>query len=144
MKSKEEILANIANDLNVNERDWTIDIVGNQIVAYWKWKDVTYLSMKHISGETGEFKFIVTLLDDGTWTESTVSDEEEKGAHFFKGTLEFNKSISIGNETKKHFEFGFGKKKDEGEYKFQKTTFNSTNIKQPIREYLEQCGWRKQ
>lgn len=29
MKSKEEILANIFNDLNINEKNWTISIEGN-------------------------------------------------------------------------------------------------------------------
>lgn len=42
MKSKEEILANIVNDLNVSEKNWTISIEENRIIAYWKWKDGTF------------------------------------------------------------------------------------------------------
>ena len=78
MKSKEEILANIVNDLNVSEKNWTMSIEENRIIAYWKWKDGTFFSTESITDEVKEYKFIITLLDNGKWKESDVTNDNQK------------------------------------------------------------------
>ena len=85
MKSKEEILANIFNDLNINEKNWTISIEGNQIIAYWKWKDGIFFSPDSITDEVKEYKFIVTLLDNGKWKETDVTNNTSEGISLSSG-----------------------------------------------------------
>lgn len=143
MKSKEEILANIVNDLNVSEKNWTISIEENRIIAYWKWKDGTFFSTESITDEVKEYKFIITLLDNGKWKESDVANDKSKGINMNEGTISFNKSFFNGNKVEKSFELSFGKKRDEDNFGIQKTTFDTNLIKQPIRDYLKQCGWKK-
>lgn len=143
MKSKEEILANIVNDLSTSEKNWTISVEGNQIIACWKWKDGTFFSTESITDEVREYKFVVTLLDNGKWKELDITNDTEKGINLSEGKASFNKSFFIGNKTEKSFEFSFGKKRDEDNFGIQKTTFDTNLIKQPIRDYLKQCGWKK-
>ncbi len=143
MKSKEEILANIFNDLNINEKNWTISIDGNQIIAYWKWKDGIFFSPDSITDEVKEYKFIVTLLDNGKWKETDVTNNTSEGISLSSGKASFNKSFFVGNKKEKSFEISFGKKRDEDNIGIQKITFDTDLIKQPIRNYLKQCGWKK-
>ena len=142
MKSKEEILANIANDLGISEKNWTISIEGDQIIAYWKWKDGIYFSAESITDEVREYKFIVTLLDNGKWKESDVTKDTTKEMNLSGGSFSFGKSFFAGNKTEKSFEFELGKKRDDS-FGVQKTTFDTELIKQPIRDYLKLCGWKK-
>ena len=143
MKTKEEILANIANDLGTADKKWTIDIEGYQIVAYWKWKDGTFISTESVTDEIRDYKFIVTLLDNGKWKELDITNDSEKEANLKQGKFSLNKSFFAGNKTQKTFEFSFGKKRDENNFGIQEISFDTNDIKQPIREYLKQCGWKK-
>lgn len=143
MKSKQEILANIMNDLNISEKKWTISIEGDQIIAYWKWKDGTYFSTTRITDEIKEYKFIVTLLDNGKWKEYDTTNENNKGINFNNGKISINQSFFSGNTTQKRGEFSLGKKRDEDHLAIQKDILDTNLIKQPIRDYLKQCGWKK-
>lgn len=143
MKSKEEILTNIVNDLNTTEKNWTISVDGDKIIAYWKWKDGTFFSTESITDEVRQYKFVVTLLDNGKWKELDITNDTEKGINFGEGNASFNKSFFVGHKMEKSIQFSFGKKRDEGNFGIQKTVFDTSLIKQPIRDYLKQNGWKK-
>jgi hypothetical protein len=143
MKTKEEILMNIVNDLNSQSNSWEVSVEGDQIIAYWKWKDGIYFSTEEITDEVKDFKFIVTLLDNGRWKELDVSSEKVKGANFANGKLSFGTSGFVGHKTQKSFEMSFGKKRDEDEFGVQVNKFDTKQIKEPIRTYLTNCGWKK-
>ena len=110
MKSKEEILANIFNDLNINEKNWTISIEGNQIIAYWKWKDGIFFSPDSITDEVKEYKFIVTLLDNGKWKETDVTNNTSEGISLSSGKASFNKSFFLETKKKSHLKLVLVKK----------------------------------
>jgi len=41
------------------------------------------------------------------------------------------------------FTFGMGKDNQTGEVGLVSFKFNTTTVKQPIRDYLTSCGWKK-
>lgn len=142
MKSREEILANIANDLNGNDKKYVIYVNGNEIIAQWKWMDGVFFSPSSITDAVKVYKFIVTLLDGGKWKELDIASETSKGFSLLGG-LTFSKSGFIGHMKKKSFDLRFGKNRGEDGIKLQKTIFDTDLIKKPIRDYLKQCGWKK-
>lgn len=143
IKSKEEILTNIANDLNISQQKWDITINGSQIIAYWKWKDGIYFSIDSITDEVKEYKFIITLLDNNKWEELVITNDTFKEVNPIGGKASLNKSFFIGKKTQKTFEFSFGKKRGEDKIGFRKDMFDTSLIKNPIRNYLKQSGWNE-
>lgn len=141
MLTKEQILANIENDLNSNDRAWKVVVEGDKIIADWKWMDATFFGPTDITKEVKEFKFIVTLLDNGKWKELDVSSENETSIG--KGGFNFNKSGFVGHQFNKSFTLGLGRNNQTGEVGVQAFKFSTNDIKVPIREYLKKCGWKK-
>lgn len=141
MLTKEQILANIENDINSNDRPWKVTVEGDQIIADWKWMDATFFGPTDITKEVKEFKFIVTLLDKGKWKELDISSAQE--ASVGKGGLNLNRSGFMGHQFNKSITFGLGKNNQTGEKGLQVFKFSTNDIKLPIREYLKKCGWKK-
>ena len=141
MKSKEEILSNIENDLNREDLKWKVTVEGDKIIADWKWMDATLFSLSEISNEVKEFKFIVTLLDNGKWKESDSSSS--KSSSFGLGGISFNSSGFKGKQIGKSITIGFGKDNDSEKVGVQTYKFNTEDVKEPIRTYLKNCGWKK-
>ena len=138
--TKTDIL-NGALQLNGEDKKYTVTVDGDKITMEIKWMDAVLFSPDSVTDEMRNFKFIVTLNDDNTWTEldktqsSSVSiGKGGFGASYssFSGkSISFNKTIAIG------------KKKDEDEVGVVKFEFNSEEYKKILRDYLEKCGCKK-
>lgn len=141
MWTKEQILANAEASLNKADQPWEVKVEGDTIVATWKWMDATFFSPTEISDEVKEFKFQVTLLDNGKWKEMDYSSSKSTSGGF--GGFGMSSSTFIGHSYNKSVTIGLGKNKDTGESGVVKFDFDTSKIKEPIREFLKSCGWKK-
>ena len=117
MKSKEEVLNNALIVLNKPDKPWEVTITNDSIVAKWKWMDATFFAPNEITNEVKEYSYIVTLTDKGKWTEKDIISE----------------SITIG----------FGKNNDSNESGIVRFKYDTSNIKNEIKNYLQECGYKK-
>lgn len=141
MINKQTILQNIQNDLNRANQSWQVVVQGNSIIASWKWMDATFFSPSSITKEVRDFKFIVTLLDNGKWTEEDVSSQSKVNVN--KNGISIGGSSFMGNQTTKSITIGIGKNNSTGELGVIKSKFDTSEIKNAIRNYLTKCGWKK-
>ena len=128
MKSKEEVLNNALIVLNKPDKPWEVTITNDSIVAKWKWMDATFFSPNEITNEVKEYSYIVTLTDKGKWTEKDITSEKEQNINVGEG-----KSITIG----------FGKNNDSNESGIVKFKYDTSIIKNEIKNYLQECGYKK-
>ena len=139
--TKQSILENIQTDLNQSNQPWEVTIQGDSIVATWKWMDATFFSPNDITNEIKEYKFIVTLLDNYKWSEKDVSVQSDVSVN--TNGLSFGKSAFVGHQSTKSFRIGFGKDNTSNEFGIIKAKFDTSEIKQAVRNYLTKCGWKK-
>ena len=139
--SKQQVLAEIATVLNHDGRPWVLTIENDRVVCRWKWQDVRFFSPTSITDKERAYTFMVTLKENGKWTE--FDSTEEKSMQVGAGGFSANKSFFQGSTTQKSLEIGIGKNKQTGEIGVIKSNFDTTLIKNPIREYLKQNGWKK-
>ena len=142
---KQTVLANAPAALNSPERPWEATVEGDSIVARWKWMDATFFSPHEITDETRQFTFTVTLTDKGTWKELDRTENKSSGAKMSGGKLSFGSSSNtfVGKTNQKSFSFGTGKDNQTGEVGLIGFKFNTTDVKQPVRDYLVSCGWKQ-
>lgn len=141
MWTKEQILEKAESELNKEDRPWSVKVEGDTIVATWKWMDATFFSPTQVTDEAKEFKFIVTLLDNGKWKEMDYSSSKSTKVGF--GGFGMSSSTFIGHSYSKSGTIAFGKNKDTGETGIVKFNFDTAQIKGPIRDFLKSCGWKK-
>ena len=142
---KQTVLSQAPGALNSPSRPWEVFIDGDSIVARWKWMDATFFSPHEINDETRQFTYTVTLTNKGTWKETDASEKKSVGVQFSGGNLTFGSSSSTfkGKSTQKSVQFGIGRNNQTGEVGIVGFKFNTNTIKQPIRDYLTACGWKK-
>ena len=142
---KQTVLAQAPEALNKPDQPWEVSVEGDSIVARWKWMDAAFFSPHEITNETREFTYTVTLTDKGTWKERDTTEKKSSGVSLEGGKLKIGGSSSTfkGKTTQKSIQFGIGKNKQTGEMGIVKFNFDTTSIKQPIRDYLTACGWKK-
>ena len=142
---KQTVLAGAPGALNRPDRPWEVAIEGDSIVARWKWMDATFFSPHEVSEETRQFTFIVTLTDRWTWKELDKTENKASGVKASGGKLSFGSSSNtfMGKTNQKSFQFGVGKDNQTGETGLVGFKFNTTDVKQPVREYLMSCGWKQ-
>lgn len=143
MKSKEEVLNNALIVLNKSDRPWEVTITNNSIVARWKWMDETFFAPNEITNEVKEYNYTVTLTDKGKWIEKDNTIEIEKNINFGEGKLEFGSSNFSGYTVGKSITIGFGKNNDSGKIGIQKFKYDTSIIKNEIKNYLQECGYKK-
>lgn len=127
--------------LNGADKKYTITVEGNTIITQTKWMDAVLFAQDSITDEVRSFKFTVELGDDNTWTELDRSSATRKSAgpggfsmgysSFSGKQISFNKTIAIGKD------------RNTGETGVVSITFNSEEFKQPVRDYLTACGWKR-
>ena len=144
MSAKQTVLASAPGALNKPERPWEVTVVGDSIVARWKWMDATFFAPHEISDETKQFTFTVTLTDKGTWKELDKTEKKSSGVKMSGGKLSFGSSSSTfkGKTNQKSFQLGVGQNNQTGETGIIRFKFNTTDVKQPVRDYLTACGWK--
>ena len=145
MMDKRLVLNNAPMALNRPDQPWQVTTEGDSIVARWKWMDATFFSPHEINDETRAFTFTVTLYDNGTYREIDVIENKSSGVKMSGGKLSFGSSSSSfkGKTNKKSFSFGAGQNNQTGQAGLVGFKFNTTSVKQPVRDYLFSCGWKK-
>lgn len=140
---KKKVLQDAENMLNKQEQPWSVVVEGDSIIATWKWMDATFFSTAEVTDEEKEYKFIVTLKDNGKWKETDQSQEKTANINMKDGKISFGTSSFIGNSVQKNITIGLGKNKETGKTGIIKFKFDTKIMKEPIREYLTNCGWKK-
>ena len=143
MKSKEEVLNNALIVLNKPDKPWEVTITNDSIVAKWKWMDATFFSPNEITNEVKEYSYIVTLTDKGKWIEKDVTSEKEKNINIGENKIEFGSSNFSGHTANKSITIGFGKNNTTNETGIVAFKYDTSLIKNEIRNYLQECGYKK-
>ena len=145
MSEKQAVLANAPGALNRADLPWAVTVEGDSIIARWKWMDATFFAPHEINDETRQFTFIVTLTDQRTWKELDKTENKSSGVKMSGGKLSFGSSSNsfTGKTNQKSYSFGAGKNNQTGEAGIIGFKFNTTDVKQPVRDYLTSCGWKK-
>ena len=142
---KQQVLFDAPNALNRPDQPWQVAVQGDSIIAYWKWMDATFFAPAEINDETKNYSFTVTLSDNGKWKEVDKTEEKSKSVSMSGGTLSFGSSSSTfkGKQTQKSFSFGVGKDNQTGQVGVIGFKFDTSLVKNAVRGYLTQCGWKK-
>lgn len=138
---KYQVLQGAPLALNRPNQTWMVRIVGDSLVARVLLPDDPYAPPNpfEISDEMRQFTFTVTLSDKGTWKEHDTLEEKSSSVNFSGGNLSFGTSSNkqFGKTSQKSFQFGIGQNGSGS------VVFDTSTIKEPIREYLKNCGWKK-
>ena len=142
---KGKVLSDAPGALNKPDQPWEAAVEGDSIVARWKWMDATFFSPNEVTDQTRAFTFTVTLDNKGKWKELDKTESASAGVKMRGGKLSFGGSSStfIGKTNQKSFQFGAGKNNQTGEAGMIGIKFDTTKVKQPIRDYLTSRGWKK-
>ena len=143
--SMQAVLANAPGALNHPGRPWAVTVEGASIVARWRWMDATFFAPHEVTDETRRFTFTVTLSENGKWKELDVTEKKSSGIKISGGSIGFGSSSSTfkGKTNQKSFSLGVGKNNQTGQTGLIGFKFDTTSVKQPIRDYLTSQGWRK-
>ena len=131
--------------LNRPDQPWFVQIEGDTIVARWKWMDATFFAPHEATVEVQQFTFAVTLTDKGTWKELDSTESKSSGIRMGGGSIGFGTSSDkfAGKKSQKSFSVGLGRDNETGQFGVIAFKFDSTMLKQPIRDYLTANGWKK-
>jgi len=131
--------------LNRPDQPWYVTVEGDAIVGRWKWTDETSFSIGEVTKEIQEYTFTVILGDKGKYKEIDKTDEKSSGINMSNGKIGLGTSASTfkGKTNQKSFSFELGKDDKTGKLGVTVDKFDTTYVKQPIRAYLESCGWKK-
>jgi len=142
---KQKVLAEAPGALNKPEQPWEVKVEGDSIIACWKWMDATFFAPNEVSDETRAFTFIAALSEKGTWKETDKTERKSTGVKMSGGKVGFGSSSSTfsGKTNQKSIQFGVGKNNQTGQAGIVKAKFDTTSVKQPVRDYLTACGWKK-
>ena len=145
MSAMQAVLANAPGALNHPGRPWAVTVEGASIVARWRWMDATFFAPHEVTDETRSFTFTVTLSENGKWKELDVTEKKSSGIKMSGGSIGFGSSSSTfkGKTNQKSFSLGVGKNNQTGQTGLIGFKFDTTSVKQPIRDYLTSQGWRK-
>ncbi len=141
MVEKSKVLEDAKMVLNNESQPFEVNIEGDSIVAKWKWMDAGFFGIGVITDEIKEFTFQVILDDKGKWHE--VDSSKSKKSKFHIKGMSFETSTFKGTSMNKSFTIGFGKNKQTDETGIVQFQFDTKLIKEPIRNYLKNCGWKK-
>ncbi|MFZ1459091.1 MAG: hypothetical protein WAT17_04395 [Candidatus Saccharimonadales bacterium] len=138
--------------LNKSEQPFSYRVEGNQIIGEWKYLDATWAAPLAAGNIDKEFRVTVTLDEaTHTFTSKDHQSQSNSGISFnpLSGQVTFGtKSEGFsGHMVKKEFGFGLGSAHQKQNqttvggptYQFK---FNSSEIKEPLFNYLTQAGWR--
>lgn len=145
MVDKQKVLYDAQFVLNRPEQPWAVTVEGDSIVARWKWMDAMFFAPHEVNDETRQFTFTVTLKDNGKWKELDVTENKSAGMSMSGGKIGFGGSSKkfVGDTSQKSIQFGLGKNNQTGQAGVIGFKFDTTAVKQPIRDYLKACGWKK-
>ena len=142
---KQKVLYDAPYMLNKPDQPWQITVEGDKIIARWKWMDASFFAPHEVSNETRDYTFTVILSNNGTWHEVDYTENRSAGVKVKDGKVGFGTSSNmfVGKKTQKSFEFGAGKNNQTGETGLIGFKFDTTMLKEPVRTYLTNYGWKK-
>ena len=142
---KQQVLQGAVQALNGDDKPWAVTVEGDSIVGRGKWMDARFFSPASITNEEREYIFTVTLKDNGKWQEIDKATNKASGVSFSGGSLSFGSSSSSfkGKMSQKSVSFGLGQNKQDGSIGIIKSSLDTSLIKDSVRRYLTQCGWKK-
>ncbi|WIY83396.1 hypothetical protein [Propionimicrobium sp. PCR01-08-3] len=142
---KQQVLAGAPAALNGEDKPWEVAVAGDSIVARWKWMDARFFGPGSVSDEQRDFTFTVTLKDNGKWKESDTSASRTTNVSMNGGKIGFGTSASSfkGHSTQKSVSFGIGQDKRDGSMGVVRSSLDTGLVKDAVRSYLSQCGWKK-
>ncbi len=143
MVEKEKVLMDVANVLNKEDQPWEVIVEGDSIIASWKWMNAVFFQPSEITEEIKQYKFTVTLGKNGKYTEHDQTENKKNNIDFSEGKISFGASTFSGQTTQKSFTIGLGKDKQTDKTGVIVSKFDTQIIKEPIRQYLKDCGWKK-
>lgn len=139
---KETVLNNCITDLNNEKEPWIITVENDSIVAKINWKDTTNLSFTGITKDMENFEYRLTLNDDHTYSETMITSSGT--TTFGPTTYSADRSFFIGTSLR-HFEsFEIGIDNKTGEKGVIKTKFSTDEIRDKIRYYVEERGFKSE
>ena len=142
---KQQVLYDAQYVLNRPDQPFLVTVEGDSIVARWKWMDAIFFAPHEVNEEIRSYTFTATLNDKGKWKELDQSVQKSQGVQMNGGTLSFGSSSSSfkGKQTGKSFQFGLGVNNQTGEAGFVGFKYDTSLVKNYIRGYLTNCGWKK-
>ena len=131
--------------LNREDIPWEVSVEGDSIVARWKWMNALWFAPNEINDEVRMYTFTVTLSDKGTYKELDTSEEKSRSIRAGDGKVGFGSSSNAfkGKQNSKSLNFGLGRDNETGAVGFVVAKYNTTQVKDQIRGYLEANGWKK-
>ena len=145
LTEKQQVLWEAPGVLNRPEQPWAVTIEGDSIVARWRWMDAAFFAPHEATNQVRQYTFTVTLTDKKTWKELDTTENTSAGVKLNGGKLSFggSKNSFSGNQNRKSFQLGLGQDNQTGQAGLVSFKFDTTAVKQPIRDYLTARGWKK-
>jgi len=142
---KQSMLYHAPAMLNRPDIPWVVTVEGDSIVARWKWMDALWFAMHEVSDEVKSYSFAVTLSDKGTYKELDTTEEKTRSITMNDGKIGFGTSTETfkGKQTRKSFQAGLGRDNTTGRVGVIGFKYNTTQVKDQIRSYLDTNGWKK-
>jgi len=142
---KQKVLYDAVYVLNRPEQPWIVSVEGDAIIARWKWMDATFFAPHEINDETRNYSFTCTLDNKGKWHELDNVQSKSSNVKLSGNTIGFgtSKSSFKGKTVQKRVEFGLGKNNQTGDIGLIGFKFDTTIVKNSVRDYLAYCGWKK-
>lgn len=142
---KQQVLYGARNALNRPDQPWYVAVEGDAIVARWNWMDAVFFAPHEVNDETRNYTFRAVLNDKGKWREVDHTEEKSANVTMEGGKLKIGGSGNsfVGKTTQKSIAFGHGVDKQTGQAGLIGFKFDTSPVKQSIRAYLTNCGWKK-
>ena len=142
---KQKVLSEALDVLNKPDQPWEVTVEGDSIIARWKWMDATFFAPNEVNSTTKQFAFIVTLNDKGKWKELDKTEDKSKSIKMSGGKISMGSSSGkfVGKTFGKTAQIGIGKDNQTGKIGFVGFKFDTSKVKQPIRDFLTARGWKK-
>lgn len=139
MKYTKEQIFESALALNGDGKKYVITVEDNKIITRVKWMDAVLFSPTSISNEMRDFEYTVALNDDGTYYEVEKYVDSSGSAH--GGGLGYSKRVFYGKRASRTI--GLGVNKQTGEAGIVDVSFNSAEYIRPVKELMQNSGYKK-
>lgn len=143
--NKQQMLNDAPSVLNRPDLPWQVGVQGDSIIATWKWMDAMFFAPGEVNNAVQQYAFIVTLKDNGKWSEQDKSEKTTSNVNFKNGQLSFggSKSSFSGKQSGKSVQIGLGRNNQTGEEGIVGFKYDTSQVKEWVRGWLTQNGWKK-
>ncbi|MCL2889446.1 MAG: hypothetical protein FWE65_03370 [Eggerthellaceae bacterium] len=143
---KQQVLQWAPQSLNLQNQPWYVTVEGDSIVARWKWMDVQWFAPKEVTKELQAYTFTITLKGNGKYKELDTTVKKASTIQDMGGgkvKLGTSQQVFIGKKTEKAVAGGIGMNNTTGQVGVVGFKYSTDYIKQPVRAFMQNCGWQK-